>query len=219
VRDSLVIAGIALTIVTLVFSTLFVGGMGYIAPGRASLPAIAPSAVGSTPPPSTVSSTSLASTAAAIPASTASTPPTTIVAAYPTKVSQLLSSAAVVTRQTTNAVAKGLAFNGGPGIGHAYGVVKQTVSVTSVVIEDQVTIMGVNGTIPGHMDMIQVQAHYNGDTTPYCTKSTIFDATGLASYSTSFQCSYLGAGTYNFKVMVYDDNGTVIGDPTFSLVL
>jgi len=29
----------------------------------------------------------------------------------------------------------------------------------------------------------------------------------------------LGAGTYNFKVTVYDDNGTIIGDPTFSLVL
>jgi len=125
----------------------------------------------------------------------------------------------VVVKASSNAVAKGLAINGGPGIGHAYGVVKQTVSLTSVVIRDQVTITGINGTIPGHMDMIEVQAHYNGDTTPYCTRTTIFDATGLSSYSTSFQCSYLGAGTYNFKVTVYDDNGTIIGDPTFSLVL
>ena len=156
------------------------------------------------------------STVASTQAATLSVPPAL---AYPTKVSQLLSSAVVVVKQTSTAVAKGLAINGGPGIGHAYGVVKQTISLTSVVIKDQVTITGINGTIPGHMDMVQVQAHYNGDTTPYCTKTIIFDATGLSSYSTSFQCSYLGAGTYNFKVTVYDDNGTIIGDPTFSLVL
>jgi hypothetical protein len=219
VRDSLAITGIALTVVTLVFSTLLVAGMSYIAPERMSLPSIAPSALGSTPSPSKVSSTSLAPMAAAMSASTASIAPATIVPAYSTKVSQLLSSATVVTRQTANAVAKGLAINGGPGKGHAYGVVKQTLTLTSVVIVDQVTITGINGIIPGHMDMIVVQANYNGNTTPYCTKITIFDATGLSSYSASFQCSYLGAGTYNFKVMVYDDNGTIIGDPTFSLVL
>jgi hypothetical protein len=214
VRDSLAITGIALTVVTLVFSTLFVAGMSYIAPEGMSLPSLAPSLLGSTPSPSKLSSTSLAPTAATAPASTAS-----LVPAYSTKVSQLLSSATVVTRQTANAVAKGLAINGGPGKGHAYGVVKQTLTLTSVVIVDQVTITGINGIIPGHMDMIVVQANYNGNTTPYCTKITIFDATGLSSYSASFQCSYLGAGTYNFKVMVYDDNGTIIGDPTFSLVL
>jgi hypothetical protein len=214
VRDSLAITGDALAIVTLVASTLFVAGMGFIGPEGKSLPAMAPSVLASTPPPAAVASTSPNPSAATVPASTPS-----LVPAYPTKVGQLLSSATVVSTQSANAVAKGLAINGGPGIGHAYGVVKQTVSVTTVVIKDQVTITGVNGTIPGHMDMIQVQAHYDGDTTPYCTKTTIFDATGLSSYSTSFQCNYLGAGTYNFKVIVYDDNGTIIGDPMFSLVL
>jgi hypothetical protein len=207
VRDSLAITGIALAIVTLVFSTIFVTETGFSVPAGASLHSM-------TPVPLSVSSTSPISTSTSAPVSPPSTAPT-----YPTKVSQLLSSATVVTGQTANAVAKGLAINGGPGIGHAYGVVKQTVSVTSVVIKDQVTITGVNGTIPGHMDMIQVQAYYNGDTTPYCTRTTIFDATGLSSYSTSFQCNYLGAGTYNFKVTVYNDNGTIIGDPMLSLVL
>lgn len=208
-RDSLAITGIALALVTIVFSTVFVAGTGFSGPSGKNLPSTAP-----TPIP--VSIVLALPTSATIP-TRASTP--SAVPAYPTKVSQLLSSATVVTRQTANAVAKGLAINGGPGIGHAYGVVRQSVSLTSVVIKDQVTITGVNGTIPGHMDMIQVQAHYNGAPTPYCTKTTIFDATGLSSYSTSFECSYLGAGTYNFKVMVYNDNGTTIGDPTFSLVL
>jgi len=207
VRDSLAITGVALAIVTLVFSTIFVVGTGFNAPVGASLPstAQAPTSTASASPNSTMASTQT------------STP--LLAPAYPTKVSQLLSSAVVVVNQTPIAVAKGLAINGGPGIGHAYGVVKQEISLTSVVIKDQVTITGINGTIPGHMDMIEVQAHYNGDTTPYCTKTTIFDATGLSSYSTSFQCSYLGAGTYNFKATVYDDNGTIIGDPTSSLVL
>jgi len=209
VRDSLAITGVALTTVILVFSTIFVAGTGFSVPAGGSLPSTAPA-------PLSIVSMSPTSTVASTQAATLSVPPAL---AYPTKVSQLLSSAVVVVKQTSTAVAKGLAINGGPGIGHAYGVVKQTISLTSVVIKDQVTITGINGTIPGHMDMVQVQAHYNGDTTPYCTKTIIFDATGLSSYSTSFQCSYLGAGTYNFKVTVYDDNGTIIGDPTFSLVL
>ena len=208
-RDSLAITGVALTTVILVFSTIFVAGTGFSVPAGGSLPSTAPA-------PLSIVSMSPTSTVASTQAATLSVPPAL---AYPTKVSQLLSSAVVVVKQTSTAVAKGLAINGGPGIGHAYGVVKQTISLTSVVIKDQVTITGINGTIPGHMDMVQVQAHYNGDTTPYCTKTIIFDATGLSSYSTSFQCSYLGAGTYNFKVTVYDDNGTIIGDPTFSLVL
>jgi len=209
VRDSRAITGVALTTVILVFSTIFVAGTGFSVPAGGSLPSTAPA-------PLSIVSMSPTSTVASTQAATLSVPPAL---AYPTKVSQLLSSAVVVVKQTSTAVAKGLAINGGPGIGHAYGVVKQTISLTSVVIKDQVTITGINGTIPGHMDMVQVQAHYNGDTTPYCTKTIIFDATGLSSYSTSFQCSYLGAGTYNFKVTVYDDNGTIIGDPTFSLVL
>ena len=208
-RDSLSITGVALTTVILVFSTIFVAGTGFSVAAGASLPS-------TTPAPLSIVSMSPTSTVVSTEAATLSVAPAL---AYPTKVSQLLSSAVVVVKQTSTAVAKGLAINGGPGIGHAYGVVKQTISLTSVVIKDQVTITGVNGTIPGHMDMVQVQAHYNGDTTPYCTKTIIFDATGLSSYSTSFQCSYLGAGTYNFKVTVYDDNGTIIGDPTFSLVL
>ena len=208
-RDSRAITGVALTTVILVFSTIFVAGTGFSVPAGGSLPSTAPA-------PLSIVSMSPTSTVASTQAATLSVPPAL---AYPTKVSQLLSSAVVVVKQTSTAVAKGLAINGGPGIGHAYGVVKQTISLTSVVIKDQVTITGINGTIPGHMDMVQVQAHYNGDTTPYCTKTIIFDATGLSSYSTSFQCSYLGAGTYNFKVTVYDDNGTIIGDPTFSLVL
>ena len=208
-RDSRAITGVALTTVILVFSTIFVAGTGFSVAAGASLPSTAPA-------PLSIVSMSPTSTVASTQAATLSVPPAL---AYPTKVSQLLSSAVVVVKQTSTAVAKGLAINGGPGIGHAYGVVKQTISLTSVVIKDQVTITGINGTIPGHMDMVQVQAHYNGDTTPYCTKTIIFDATGLSSYSTSFQCSYLGAGTYNFKVTVYDDNGTIIGDPTFSLVL
>ena len=208
-RDSLAITGVALTTVILVFSTIFVAGTGFSVPAGGSLPSTAPA-------PLSIVSKSPTSTVASTQAATLSVAPAL---AYPTKVSQLLSSAVVVVKQTSTAVAKGLAINGGPGIGHAYGVVKQTISLTSVVIKDQVTITGINGTIPGHMDMVQVQAHYNGDTTPYCTKTIIFDATGLSSYSTSFQCSYLGAGTYNFKVTVYDDNGTIIGDPTFSLVL
>ena len=208
-RDSLSITGVALTTVILVFSTIFVAGTGFSVAAGASLPS-------TTPAPLSIVSMSPTSTVVSTEAATLSVAPAL---AYPTKVSQLLSSAVVVVKQTSTAVAKGLAINGGPGIGHAYGVVKQTISLTSVVIKDQVTITGINGTIPGHMDMVQVQAHYNGDTTPYCTKTIIFDATGLSSYSTSFQCSYLGAGTYNFKVTVYDDNGTIIGDPTFSLVL
>ena len=208
-RDSLSITGVALTTVILVFSTIFVAGTGFSVPAGGSLPSTAPA-------PLSIVSMSPTSTVVSTQAATLSVAPAL---AYPTKVSQLLSSAVVVVKQTSTAVAKGLAINGGPGIGHAYGVVKQTISLTSVVIKDQVTITGINGTIPGHMDMVQVQAHYNGDTTPYCTKTIIFDATGLSSYSTSFQCSYLGAGTYNFKVTVYDDNGTIIGDPTFSLVL
>lgn len=208
-RDSLAITGVALTTVILVFSTIFVAGTGFSVPAGGSLPSTAPA-------PLSIVSMSPTSTVVSTQAATLSVAPAL---AYPTKVSQLLSSAVVVVKQTSTAVAKGLAINGGPGIGHAYGVVKQTISLTSVVIKDQVTITGINGTIPGHMDMVQVQAHYNGDTTPYCTKTIIFDATGLSSYSTSFQCSYLGAGTYNFKVTVYDDNGTIIGDPTFSLVL
>jgi len=209
VRDSLSITGVALTTVILVFSTIFVAGTGFSVAAGASLPSTAPA-------PLSIVSMSPTSTVVSTQAATLSVAPAL---AYPTKVSQLLSSAVVVVKQTSTAVAKGLAINGGPGIGHAYGVVKQTISLTSVVIKDQVTITGINGTIPGHMDTVQVQAHYNGDTTPYCTKTIIFDATGLSSYSTSFQCSYLGAGTYNFKVTVYDDNGTIIGDPTFSLVL
>ena len=208
-RDSLAITGVALTTVILVFSTIFVAGTGFSVPAGGSLPSTAPA-------PLSIVSMSPTSTVASTQAATLSVVPALV---YPTKVSQLLSSAVVVVKLTPTAVAKGLTINGGPGIGHAYGVVKQTISLTSVVIKDQVTITGINGTIPGHMDMVQVQAHYNGDTTPYCTKTIIFDATGLSSYSTSFQCSYLGAGTYNFKVTVYDDNGTIIGDPTFSLVL
>ena len=208
-RDNLAITGVDLTTVILVFSTIFVAGTGFSVPAGGSLPSTAPA-------PLSIVSMSPTSTVVSTQAATLSVVPALV---YPTKVSQLLSSAVVVVKLTPTAVAKGLAINGGLGIGHAYGVVKQTISLTSVVIKDQVTITGINGTIPGHMDMVQVQAHYNGDTTPYCTKTIIFDATGLSSYSTSFQCSYLGAGTYNFKVTVYDDNGTIIGDPTFSLVL
>ena len=204
-RDSLAITGVALAIVTIVFSTIFLAGTGISVLAGASLPSTAPV-------PHSIASTAAIPTVASSQASPLSFAPAP---SYPTKVSQLLSS--TVVKGIPNAVAKGLAINGGPGKGHAYGIVKQALSLTSVVIVDQVTITGINGGIPGHMDTIEVQAHYNGDTAPYCTKTTIFDATGLSSYSTSFQCSYLGAGTYNFKVTVYDDNGTIIGDPMASL--
>ena len=191
-RDRLVITSIGLAIVTLVFSTVFVAGIGSSASAGTKLSSPVPAAV------------------ALIQASTLSPAP-----AYPTIVTQQLSS--VIINGVPDGLAKGLTVNGGPGKGHAYGIAKQALSSTSTGVMDQVTIAGSHGTIPGHMDTIELQAHYNGNTTPYCTKSTTFDATGLSSYSTSFTCNYLGAGTYNFKVIVYDDNGAIIGDPMASL--
>jgi hypothetical protein len=93
-----------------------------------------------------------------------------------------------------------------------------TTTVTVIEIVDQVTITAVHGVIPGHMDKIVLQGYF-GSTTPYCVLSTTFDATGLTTYTTTFRCQYMGAGTYYFKVQVFDDNGTLIGDPMGSLSL
>ena len=89
-----------------------------------------------------------------------------------------------------------------------------TTTVTWIV--DQVTVIAVHGTIPGHNDTIVLKVYY-GSATPYCTSTTSFDATGLTSYTTTFKCQYMGMGTYNFKVEVFDDYGTLIGDPATSL--
>lgn len=97
-------------------------------------------------------------------------------------------------------------------------VTPHTTTITLIEIVDQVTITAVHGVIPGHMDKIVLQGYF-GSTTPYCVLSTTFDATGLTTYTTTFRCQYMGAGTYYFKVQVFDDNGTLIGDPMGSLSL
>jgi len=110
-----------------------------------------------------------------------------------------------------------MGFAMGVAQGNAYGIAKQALRLASPMIADDITVFAINGTIPGHLDTISLKAYYNGNSVPYCTVSGTFDATGLSTYTTTLVCKYLGPGTYNFKVTVYDDNGTVIGDPTTSM--
>ncbi len=97
-------------------------------------------------------------------------------------------------------------------------IIPVTTTVTVIEIVDQVTITAVHGVLPGHIDKILLQAYF-GSATPYCVLTTTFDATGLTTYTTTFKCQYMGAGTYFFKVQVFDDKGIMIGDPISSLSL
>lgn len=201
-RDTRVLAGACLIVATTILSALFMTG-----PVRTAKMTIETPTSPATPSQPVTPSTTTASN----PTSTPLSAPT-----YPTTLSEQLSSVTV----SNYARPPAIGITMGIGKGHAYGLAKQAARATTMtMIEDTVTITSLHGTIPGHMDRITLQAFFNGNTNPFCTSSATFDATGLTSYTTTFSCNYLGAGTYNFKVTVYDDNGTVIGDPTTSMAL